>query len=239
MRAREDRRSRLALQLLDRDQRIGSAAQARRPLLDERPHERAVLVQRRPARVLVLDERHRQLGPVVELTEQEREGAEGEAAESKLELRSANGHASGYGAPCPNPVCRRFWLLLAALFGLVPETLDLGSVALDPLGAVEQLRDAVAVAGRDPGDGEVVQGVRLRQGAGALECGDGTLENRQCGARVAGLEQPEPLVVEGGSARGRRGGDRRCTLCSRPEESRAAPRPSRCAPAAPRPPSPS
>ena len=83
-----------------------AAAQPRRPLLDERPHERAVLVERRPARVLVLDERHRQLGPVVELTEQEREGAEREAAESKLELRSANGHASGYGAPRPNPVCR-------------------------------------------------------------------------------------------------------------------------------------
>ena len=96
--AREDRRSRLALQLLDRDQRIGPAAQARRPLLDERAHERAVLVQRRAARVLVLDEGHRQLGPVIELAEQEREGAEREAAKGKLELRSANGHASGYGA---------------------------------------------------------------------------------------------------------------------------------------------
>ena len=41
--------------------------------------------------------------------------------------------------------------------------------------------------------------VGLRQGAGALECGDGTLENRQRGGRVPGLEQPEPLVVEGGT----------------------------------------
>jgi hypothetical protein len=55
--------------------------------------------------VLVLDEGDRHLGPVVELAEQEREGPEGEAAKSKLELRSANGHASGYGAPGLNPVC--------------------------------------------------------------------------------------------------------------------------------------
>ncbi len=81
-----------------------AAAQARRPLLDERPHERAVLVERRATRVLVLDEGHRQLGSVIELTQQECERAEREAAERKLELRSANGHASGYGAAGPNPV---------------------------------------------------------------------------------------------------------------------------------------
>ena len=99
--ARKDPGSRLALQLLDRDQRIGAAAQPRRPLLDERTHERAVLVQRRATRVLVLDERDRQLGSVIQLTQQEREGAEHEAAKGELELGSANGHASGYGAAAP------------------------------------------------------------------------------------------------------------------------------------------
>ena len=106
MGARKDRRGRLALQLLERDQRIGPAAQARCTLLDECAHERAILVECRAARMLVLDEGDRQLCSVVELTEQERERPEGEAAESELELRSANGHASGYGVAGPNPVAQ-------------------------------------------------------------------------------------------------------------------------------------
>ena len=95
--AREDRRGRLALQLLDRDQRVGAVSQAGRPLLDERAHERAVLVERRAARMLVLDEGDGQLGSVIELAEQERERAEREAAKSKLELGSANGHPPDTG----------------------------------------------------------------------------------------------------------------------------------------------
>ena len=81
MGAREDRGGRLALQLLERDQRVVPAAEPWRALLDERPHERAVLVERRPAGVLVLDERDRQLGAVVELAQEVGEGAEHEAAE--------------------------------------------------------------------------------------------------------------------------------------------------------------
>ena len=90
--AREDRSSRLALQLLDRDQRVGPSSQAGRPFLDERTHEWAVLVQRRATRMLMLDEGDGQLGSVIELAEQKRERAEREAAKSKLELGSANGH---------------------------------------------------------------------------------------------------------------------------------------------------
>ena len=75
------------------------AAEPRRALLDERAHERPVLVERRAAGVLVLDERDRQLGAVVELAEEVREGAEHEAAEGRVEMRSARSHAYGLRAP--------------------------------------------------------------------------------------------------------------------------------------------
>ena len=50
VRAREDRRGRLALQIVDRVARIGQPAQRRRLLVDEAAHERPVLVERRSAR---------------------------------------------------------------------------------------------------------------------------------------------------------------------------------------------
>ena len=95
---------RLALELLERDQRIVSAAEPRRPLLDERAHERPVLVQRRAAGVLVLDERDGQLGAVVELAEEVRERTEREAAEGCVEMRSAQGHAYVYALERGSPV---------------------------------------------------------------------------------------------------------------------------------------
>ena len=67
MGAGEDPGCRLALQLLERDQRVLPAPKPGSPLLDERAHERAVLVQRRPTCVLVLDERDGQLGAFVQL----------------------------------------------------------------------------------------------------------------------------------------------------------------------------
>ena len=88
----EDRRGRLALQLLEREQRVVATAKPCRALLDERPHERPVLVERRAAGVLVLDERNRQLRTVVELAQQIGEGAEHEAAERGIEMRGSESH---------------------------------------------------------------------------------------------------------------------------------------------------
>ena len=205
MGAREDRRGRLALQLLERDQRVVAAAQPRRALLDERAHERAVLVQRRPARVLVLDERDRQLGAVVQLAQQERERAEHEAAEGELELRSANGHASGYAPPRRNPVSAPPTSVLAALVDLVLELLDLVALALDLLGALEQVLDAVAVAGREAGEARLYERVGLGQRAGALERGDRPLEQRQRGGGVAAWSSRKPWSLSAAPlARGRR-----------------------------------
>ena len=103
----EDGCGRFALQLLERDQRIVASAKPRCALLDERPHERPVLVQRRPPAVLVLHEGDRQLGALVELAEQIGERAEHEPAEGVLEMRSANGHGFGYAPAARIPVCGR------------------------------------------------------------------------------------------------------------------------------------
>src|SRR4051794_41576264 len=60
-RSREDRRGGLTLQIVDRIACVGQPPQRRRLLLDERAHERAVLVQRRPLARRVLLERERHL----------------------------------------------------------------------------------------------------------------------------------------------------------------------------------
>ena len=92
MSAGEDRRCGLPLELLESDQRVVPAAKSRGALLDERADERAVLVEGRAAGMFVLDERNGQLAAVVELTQEIREGTEGEPAERRIEVRSANCH---------------------------------------------------------------------------------------------------------------------------------------------------
>ena len=66
VRVREDRRGRLAAQVVDRVPRVGQPAQRRRLFLDEAAHERPVLVERRPAARRVLLERERQLRPALD-----------------------------------------------------------------------------------------------------------------------------------------------------------------------------
>ena len=61
VRAREDRRGRLALQIVDRVARIREAAKRRRLLVDEAADERPVLVERRTVARRVLLERERHL----------------------------------------------------------------------------------------------------------------------------------------------------------------------------------
>src|SRR5262249_38516762 len=104
VRTGEDRRGRLALQLLDREARIVAPRKPVRPRLDERTHERPVLVQRRPVERRVLLERERQLRAVVEVREQDSERAEAERAERAVEVRGADRHAFLYFAGGPSPL---------------------------------------------------------------------------------------------------------------------------------------
>ena len=78
MGAREDRRGRLAEQLLDYDLRVGSLAQHVRAMLDERLDERAVLVERGLRVRDVLLERELQLGAAVDVAEQRAERPQAE-----------------------------------------------------------------------------------------------------------------------------------------------------------------
>ena len=96
MGSREDRRRRLASQLLERDQGIVPAAQPRGALFDERSDERPVLVEGRAGPMLVLDERDGEVGAVVELAEQERERSEDEASQGRVEVWSSRGHVTVY-----------------------------------------------------------------------------------------------------------------------------------------------
>src|SRR3954454_19389856 len=104
MGAGEDRCRGLALELLDRDPRVLTSPQTGGALLDESPHQRPVLVQRRPSGVLVLDEGDRKLRPLLDLTQEIRERPEREAAECEPELRCADCHDSGYAPNRANPV---------------------------------------------------------------------------------------------------------------------------------------
>ena len=86
MRAREDRRSGLPAQLLDREPRVVARAQKRLALLDERAHERPQLVQRRAPPLDVLLERERELGAVLELAPEHDERPEREPAEQRIQM---------------------------------------------------------------------------------------------------------------------------------------------------------
>src|SRR5439155_4238326 len=103
VRARKDRCCGLALQVLDRDARIVASRKLVRTHLDERTHERPVLVQRRTVERGVLLERERQIGAVVEVGEEGAERAEAEAAKRAVEVRSAHGHGSVYALCAASP----------------------------------------------------------------------------------------------------------------------------------------
>ncbi len=90
MGAREDRRSRLALQLLYGELRVGPAAERVRTRFDEGLDERPVLVQRGLVVGGVLLERKRQLGAPFELREQRAERAQAEGPQGREQLRSAH-----------------------------------------------------------------------------------------------------------------------------------------------------
>lgn len=105
MSAREDRRRRLAQQLVDGELRVGPLAQRVRPVLDERLDERSVLVQRRLCVGGVLLERERKLRPTLDVREQRAEGAEAESPQRRVELRSAYDHNCAYAVAGSSP----FW----------------------------------------------------------------------------------------------------------------------------------
>ena len=101
MSARVDRRGRLAAERLERDHGVAEPEQPAAARLDEGTNERPVLVKRRPVARAVLLEHELDLGAVLDLAAEEGEGAEAEAAQGRVEMRSA--HAPGYVPPGPSP----------------------------------------------------------------------------------------------------------------------------------------
>ena len=99
--AGEDRRGGLAGELVERETSVFTRPQQRLALLDERTHERAQLVQRRPLPLDVLLERERQLGALLELPAENDEGPEDEAAQERIEMRRAHGHVFPRTRPGP------------------------------------------------------------------------------------------------------------------------------------------
>ena len=116
--AGEDRGRRLAQELVERDPGVLPAGQCAGARLDEGPHKRPVLVERRAAALDVLLEGERQVVAFLERTAEEDEGAETKGAQGEMQLRCAYRHPSAY-----SPAAR-----------LLPDTPDTsrpsGSVAL-------------------------------------------------------------------------------------------------------------
>ena len=90
VRVGEDPRRRLAQQVGDGVLDVDPREEPLGARLDEAAHERAVLVERRPAVRAVLLEREREVGAVLELAREDGEGAEAEAAERVVEVRRAH-----------------------------------------------------------------------------------------------------------------------------------------------------
>ena len=90
--ARVDGRRRLASQRLERDRRVVEPEEAPAARLDERAHERPVLVERRPVSRAVLLEHELDVGSVVDLAAEERERAQAEAAQGGMEMWGAQRH---------------------------------------------------------------------------------------------------------------------------------------------------
>ena len=93
VRVREDRRRRLAAQVVDRVARVGEPAQRRRLLRDEGAHERPVLVERGPVAGRVLLEGERKLRAALG-----GERREAERAQGLVEVRCPDRHESFYAA---------------------------------------------------------------------------------------------------------------------------------------------
>ncbi len=108
MRTGVDRGGRLAGELLEGDERVLAPAQPVGALLDERPDERPVLVERRAVTAVVLLEGEgKGLAGLVELAEEVREGAERERTQRMVELWRARRHGDRYRADGPIPApCR-------------------------------------------------------------------------------------------------------------------------------------
>ena len=81
MGAGEDRGCRLAQQLVEGDPGVVPAGEDTRTRLDERPHERPVLVEGRPAALHMLLEGERQVVTFLERTAEEDERAQTEGAQ--------------------------------------------------------------------------------------------------------------------------------------------------------------
>ena len=79
--AGEDRGRGLATEGIQRDRRVTAGEEASPARLDEVPDERPVLVERRPAARIVLLEDERDLGALLEIAAEEREGSKAEAAQ--------------------------------------------------------------------------------------------------------------------------------------------------------------
>src|SRR5262249_7153594 len=96
--AGEDRRGRLAGELLEGESRVGQLLEPVRPGLDERTDERPVLVERRPARRRVLLEGELESRASLLLERELGEGAETEQAQGAIEVRRPQ-HASRLRSP--------------------------------------------------------------------------------------------------------------------------------------------
>ena len=99
----EDRRRRLAQQLVERDPGVLPAGQRAGARLDEGPHKRPVFVERRAAALNVLLEGERQIVAFLERTAEEDEGAETKGAQGEMQLRCAYRHPSAYSPGGPPP----------------------------------------------------------------------------------------------------------------------------------------
>ena len=86
----EDPGGGLAQQVGDRVLDVDPGEEPLGPRLDEAAHERPVLVERRPAVRAVLLEREGEVDAVLEIPREDGEGAETEAAERVMEVRSAH-----------------------------------------------------------------------------------------------------------------------------------------------------
>ena len=90
--------------LVDRKLRVGSSPKRVRTRLDERFHERPVLVERWPVVGGVLLESERQVRAELQLLEEGAERAEAKGPETVEELRSAHDHNCAYAVVGSSPL---------------------------------------------------------------------------------------------------------------------------------------
>ena len=99
VRAREDRRGGLAQELVEREPRVLASCQLVRARLDERAHERPVLVERRAAeRWRCSSNANGSSSPSSSARPRKTNAPRQKLAESDVQLRSADRHGSAYAA---------------------------------------------------------------------------------------------------------------------------------------------